>query len=65
MSSNRTFHGGGGGDGVSNYPTSVDGVFQVISQDKEPSVIGEESDDGDAELTYNSQGKPIPKPKVA
>jgi len=61
MSSNRTFHGGGEAD--ETYPISVDGVFQVISQDKDPSVIGEESDDSDDENTYNSQGKPIRKAK--
>lgn len=56
MSSNRTFHGGGT-EGASTNPISVDGPFmQADASYREPPPYNEEDvDDSDEEeLTYNS-----------
>lgn len=69
MPSTQTFHGGGRDAGA------VDGVFQVIGRDVDPALEdasetgtreeevqdSEDGDDDEAEMSYNSQGKPLPR----
>ena len=51
--------GGGtsGGGRALNKPQSVDGIFEVVPQN-------DDDDEDEDELTYNSQGKPMPRSRV-